>query len=656
MSEKKYDDMIEEYKQTIERKRKQNKKQNNNNNKKNVTERKKIEFKTKIYSHANYYIQVIPNAKQYRYSLLKDNTMIDEHVTDKRPADCNKDTKFILTFAKNLTGVVMTESEGYIIETSDIAKRIMQQLRILQEEIDDYEEHKDEILNEEAKEREKKRLEEVTPNYEKLVNLLNSSDASIIDYIQICITYLLNGENKNVLVGLLCHLSTYFKREPLWFMAVGKTTEGKSKIEKASIDLLPKNAYMNGDITEAGLSRKTLKEGNHFIDGKIMRMGDLGGKRDFENHKNTLDAYKKLSTEGVIEVERTSDTPDEELGERDTIKSELKGYCSVSFTTVHTEDIDQQYVNRGRLVEPESTNDHVEQYNLLYQGKYMKEVEKIKDYYIKELLHDYIEYIHLKCRDMQTLNPYLKCLYNWLREDEYFKRSIKQYSKLVETVTILNYPNREIVSNTEGDEYIVSTPADNELISTLFIPSFGLSPVAIRLFNKIIDWFFKEALWINNDLLNGKKDAETVKGYLESADKELEKYEIGEHNTHDFISIFTVAEITRRTKQIKSLKGVDVSGIIGNLIQKGYIITTDVKVQGTSRNVYKLNYYKHIENQGIVFDDECISSYMNDVVEMTHGTIPYTHPPRFAQKKNKNIFENLRECSVDGLTPAKWFL
>ena len=651
MSEKKYDDMIEEYKQTIERKRKQNKKQNNNT----VAQKKKAEFKTKIYSHANYYIQVIPNAKQYRYSLLKDNTMIDEHVTDKRPADCNKDTKFILTFAKNLTGVIMTKEEGYYIEANDIAKQIMKQLRILQEQINDYEEHKDEILSEEAKEREKKRLEEVTPNYDKLVNLLNSSDASIIDYIQICITYLLNGENKNVLVGLLCHLSTYFKRYPLWFMAVGRTSEGKSTIEKASIDLLPPDAYMNGDITQAGLSRKTLRESNTFIDGKIMRMGDLGGKRDFEKHKGTLDTYKKLSTEGVVEVERTSDTPDEELGERDTIKSELKGFCSVSFTTVNSEDIDPQYINRGRLVEPEATNDHVQQYNLYNKGQYEKEVQKIINYYIKELLHDYLEYIYLSCRDIQTLNPYLKCLYDWLNEDEYFKRSIKQYEKLVETVTVLNYPNREIVTNNKGNKYIVSTPEDNELITRLFIPSFGLSPVAIRLFNKLVDWFFKESLWDSKGLLNGKKDAETVKGYLKSTERELKEYEQETHTTHDFISIFTIAEINRRTKRNKSLNGIDTWSIIKNLIQKGYIITTDVTVKNTHHNIYKLNYYQHIENRKIIFDDDCINAYLEREIKATYGDMGHIGVIPFSEKKNKNIFNNDGECSVGGLTPAKWF-
>ena len=346
----------------------------------------------------------------------------------------------------------------------------------------------------------------------------------------------------------------------------------------------------------------------------------------------------------------------DDFGERDVTKFELKGFCSVSFTTIHTEDIDHQYINRGRLVEPEATNDHVREYRLYNKGRYAKEVLKIIDYYIKGLLHDYIEYIHLKCRNVQVFNPYLTCLYNWLNEDEYFKRSIEQYEKLAETITVLNYPNREIISNDKGDKYIVSTPEDNALITELFIPSFGLSPVAIRLFNKIIDWFFKKIIWDSKGLKEGKRDPYTVKDYLEGASDELEKYESEMHNTHDFVGIFTVAEITRRTKQLKNLNGVDVGGIMGNLIQKGYIITTDVKVKHTSRNVYKLNYYQHIENRKIVFDDDCIDSYFDGVVLGTYGHMLDVDSTHYVEMKNEKNFKNLGECSVGGLTVAKWFL
>lgn len=607
------------------------------------------DFKVNLFKQDQYTLIVKLSGKSYKYEVLEDDEILDAHTSDKKPGNCNKDTQFVKGFIKKLTGKIKTLNENVPYPVDHITDEVMKQLRRLQKQLDDYEIHKEELQRQELIEKQEERLKEVDENYNQLNELLEENNCTIIDFIQVCITYLINGENKNVLIAYLCHLSTYFKRGPLWFMAVGKSGEGKSTIEKASIDLLPPDAYMNGNMTKAAVYRKTLNDGENFLDGKIMRFGDLGGKDDFKKNEEILDVYKQSSTEGIVELEVTSEGVNEEFGERDTTKFSVKGYCSVSFATVHSEDIDEQYRNRGRLVEPEGTNDHVRKYRLYNKGKYANHVEDIIDKYINILLHEYIEYIHLKYIDLQVFNPYQICLHNWLEEDEYFKRSIGQYEKLVETVTILNAPNRDRVCNSEGDMFIVSTRDDNELVTRLFIPSFGLSPVAIRLFNKLLDWFFKQ-----RSEVNGKLDC-NVEEYVQSVNDELNDYQAGVINTSDFISSFTVAEIKHRVSKTSSLKGVDVGGIVNNLVQLGYIIPSDVKVNKSNKNIYHLNYFDKINNRKIDFDDECINFYLGEVVPVTYGDIGYVPPAPSVEMKNIENADKLRECFIGELGVARWF-
>jgi hypothetical protein len=624
-------------------------------------------FKTTIFQQENYQLTVKPTGKQYKYTLSHDEEIVDEHTINKKPGECNKDTQFIRRFIKQLEGNVKTPGTGLKYTKDQISTILMQQVRELQSQLDNYEENKDEITAQETLKRNRSRIKEVKPTYNELIELLHRNDETIIDYIRVCITYLINGENKNTLVGLLCHLSTYFKRGALWFMAVGKSGEGKSRIEQASIDLLPDSAYMNGRMSEAALYRKSLGEGENFLDGKILRFGDFGGKDDFKKHEDMLNQCKQLSTEGKTELELTSDSIDEDIGERGTTKYLVRGYCSVSLATVHTEDIDEQYRNRGRLVEPESSNEHVKQYNIYNNGLYAQKVEDVIDYYINYLLHDYLECIQLLYKDKQVLNPYLTCLLDWLESDTYFKRSSGQYIKLVETVTILNYPFRDKVKTSDGVEYVVSTREDNELVARLFLPSFGISPVAIRVFNKIIDWNYKYRGFNDKGEVVGVKckvvscdDAEydtMVRKYEESVDADLVDYQDSGNgfNIKDFTSVFTVSQIQHKCNKYPALKGVDVGGIIGNLMQKGYIEATGVKVKKGNKNVYKLSRFEPISNEPIDFDDDEIGRYMSEEVQVTYGDIEYVPPHPSVEMKNILDDDKLRECSIGGLGVAKWF-
>ena len=618
-------------------------------------------LKVKLFEQQEYYLSVGLQGKQYLYHLLKGDAVVDKESSDKSPLKCNPSTRFIGRFIKRLIQEISEYRETYI-QTVFINK-----LEELQGLLDDFLSNRDDIIASQKRVVANKRVLEVKQSFKKLLELLQGSDISLMDYIQICITYLINGENKNVLTALLCHLSTYFGCEPLWCIIVGRSNEGKSTIEKASVDLLPDGAFMNGNMSKSAVYRKALFEGKSFLDGKVMRIGDLGGEHDIKSSEDILDVYKQLTTEGRMELELTSDSVNKELGEREATKFVIEGRCSVMFTTVHTEDINEQYLNRGFEIEPVASNKDVYNYKLYNKGVYAHYVKDVIDKYINKLLKGYIEYIHYTCDKFEVFNPYEQCLYEWLSDDVYFKRSIGQYIQLINTITLLNYPFREHIKH-NGVEYVVSNREDNMIITQLFQTGFGLSPIAIKIFNKLLDWFYKIIMFddmgiitldnkigINLDTRIIEDEECTVEEYINSVNLELKLYEQDNYNVKDFVSVFTASKVRDNCNKTSSLKGIDVSGVLNNLVQNGYIIATDTKIKNRNRNIYRLNYFKPIKGEGIDFNIECINNYLNNIVPKIY-------------EFNYNISDNdvvvgsdlldddkIESCSVDNLNVSLWF-
>ena len=600
-------------------------------------------FKVKILDDGEYYISVERKSNNWQYKLLKNDTELSKNTNDKSPDVCNKTTQFVKDFIK-----IIKEDSHY--DVSYITRHVMNKLSSLQKIIDDYDENKEKSSAQAEENRNQEHLKQVEKDYNTLCDLLKQSDKTIIDYIQLCITNMINGENKNVLMGLLCHLSTYFKRGALWFMVVGRSNEGKSEVTKISMELLPDNACINGRMTESALLRTSREEGKKFIDGKIMNLKDLGGEHDFKKFEDILNIYKQLSTDGKVEHKLTSDSIDKETGEKLTDTLVLDGYCSVCFTTVNTEDIDEQHFNRGRVTEPDSTNDHVAQYKKYFQGDYKEEVKGLIEKYVNQLLHGYIEYIKIHYSDVTVFNPYFTCLMDWLNEDAYFKRSSGQYIKLVETITLLNYPSREKLND---GKYVVSTKEDNELIGRLFQPNYALSPQAIKLFNKLIDWSFCACKEDNIGVCSYSKDC-TVEEYNKTADEELDEYNHGTIGVRDFKAVFTHGQVNHKRQRIPELFGIDVGGVLGNLVKNGYIGTTDVKAKGSNKNVYRLTHFEKITQKMIDFNEECVKSYLENDVPESYYDIDYYVPP---SDEHRSVVgdDELRNITIGELRCAKWF-
>ena len=346
------------------------------------------------------------------------------------------------------------------------------------------------------------------------------------------------------------------------------------------------------------VDKKEKTSGNDYVDGKVMLMRDMGGKLDLEKWKDTIDRYKELTTDGVTEIEKVGEGLDEETGERKVISFKLFGFCSVSITSVNSESFDGQILSRGINVIPEATDQQVKMYHKYNNGLVKTKQSKIIEDEIG-LLHDYIRYIMLvHAPHVKVFNPYWECLESWFHESEYYKRNLALYSSLVEAVTLLNYEFRRKQTASDGQEYVISSREDNELVSDLFNVSQGLTSNATHIFNLMVGWF---------------RPADTLEtNFNEEIEEEYFNYQHNNLNLKDCKYIFGVSNVRRKGSRIKKLRNLPYGDILNSLINNGLVQVVG-KMNRGNNNIYALDHWEPIDETKIVFDEDCISEYVDSM-------------------------------------------
>ncbi len=564
--------------------------------------------------------------KKYYYQLTEDSKKLFGHTHDKRPMELNETSQIVRRILTTLSGNITVQSEEGIqglVSDEQIKNKIMQSLTHIDQALEGYELNRESIEQKQIEEEREKYLGEITKQADEFQDFLIINDISLNTFLWYICEWLAGGESKNSMIGLICHLSTYFKIKPVWFLSLGKAGEGKSVIDNNSQVMMPNNAVMNGRISEKAIYRKTMELGDNYVDGKILTMKDLGGNRDIDKWMDTIDRYKELSTEGITEFEIVSDTPDELTGERKTRFFTVEGYPSVCLTSVNTESFDDQIMRRGVNVSPEATDQQVKKFYHFNKGLIKEERKRILE---KELglFHAYVEYIYEEYHDIEIINPYWTCLERWFKDSEYYKSSLSLYPSLVEAVTLLHYHDRETIPFNDK-EYLVSTRFDNKLIADLFNPSQGMSESSSRVFNLLLKW------------------------YKPFSYDELEAYKIGDITLRDADTFFTVGEVKHKTGRIKALSGLPIGEIINTLQNNGLIEAVD-KVNRGNKNIYVLSEFESLESSNIIFDDDIINDYLEDIEYM------YGIPPSMVSKVI--IHENTNKTSNNSIGDLKlppWF-
>lgn len=536
----------------------------------------------------DYMVCVEKKGKEHHYTLEQDNKTLFRFKHKDSPGLLNPTSKIVQGMMKKMSGNAKTKTEdGDLIDVPDtaITDKIMQCLTWLDELLIAYEENKDELKAEAMAEEQEQRLKELSEESDKFLEFLEENNATIYDFIFYISNWIAGGESKNITIGVLCHLSTCLGIRPIWFIALGPAGEGKSVIDDSASDIMPESVIKNGRVSEKGVHRKSMKFGSNYLDKCILKMGDLGGKKDIEKWSDTIDRYKELTTEGKCEIEVVGESIDEETGERDVISFIVEGFPSVSATSVNTEAFDDQIKSRAITVSPEAKDEDVKRFFKFNKGKYAEKRDYILEHELG-MFKRYIEYIRAFYSDIEVINPYWECLEEWFHSSRYYKRSLGIYPSLVEAFTILNQDFREKVDN-ENRMYLVSSKEDNELIANLFNPNQGLSEPAIRLFNLLVKWFDE---FDSRELAN-YQDGGTLRGCK---------------------TIFSVGEIRYKVGENKALSGLKLGDMLGTLFQHGLIQQVD-KMKRGNNNIYALNHHEPLQHTNINFDKTKIEKYVHEL-------------------------------------------
>lgn len=554
-----------------------------------------------------YNVTVEKKGKNYHYTLEKEGRKQWQFLHKDSPGMLNPTSQVIRGIVKKLSGKVTITSGEIEAEVNDnqITENLMTHMQWLDELLIAYEENKEQFKAELEAEEHSKRLDELTDKSDEFFEFLDEHNIGLMDFIWYCSEWLSGGESKNTVTGLLCHLSTYFKIKAVWFFALGKAGEGKSVIDNASLDLMPKESMMNGRVSEKALYRKSGELGNTYVDGMILTMKDLGGKQDIEKWSETIDRYKELSTDGRAEFEVVGEGINEETGERSIITFILEGNPSVSLTTVNSESFDDQIMSRGVNVSPVATNEEVRRFHYYNKGRIKKQREFIINTYIPKL-HNYINYIHEFYEGVEIINPYWTCLEAWFRKSEYYKRALTLYPSLVEAVCLLNHSFRDTVS-VDDDLYLVATREDNQIVADLFNPSQGISEPAVRVFNLIL------------------------KKYESFNPEELQAYQDNDLRIRQCKSIFTVGELRYKLNNVNALRGLPYGEIMASLVNHGLIEAVD-KEKRSNKNIYTLAHHEPLVHSAIEFDDGMIDEYISDI-EWMYG-VSATHLKKLVDQEN----------------------
>lgn len=278
-----------------------------------------------------------------------------------------------------------------------------------------------------------------------------------IEYLGTVIDWLVAGERQTAMFAYFSHLSTLIYNKPINVLLVGDSSEGKSEVLRASLDLVPrKHISREKNPTMASMFHRSSEDPYHY-DKKVVDYGDLGGSNDLENSESPRNIIKELNSEGYVNRPIAEKGRD---GTFETINLELFGKPSIVYTTVHDE-VDEQEMSRGFIFAPRTDNKKM--VTTLIQakrdgGRTWKEMEFIRKSRLPEI-HAMVEYLIENGDKIKVVNPYKFIIEQWIIDAPFVKRDFEKLLIICEIITILNKEKRDKVEH-DGFTYIISQPED----------------------------------------------------------------------------------------------------------------------------------------------------------------------------------------------------
>jgi hypothetical protein len=441
--------------------------------------RKPIDFTSVEFLDKRYMLSVWKKKDDYLYVLYDRGRKGDDYKrlttdyrTPKKPLDLPKGNPI----RSRLNDVLKDEYAPKRVEEESI--KILEKLEDLINQDEDVVLSLDEEIKRLDIEREMERIDQGESVLKHLEHPLQ--------HIGCIVDWLAAGERTNILLGFLCHLHLIVYGEPINFIAVGKSGDGKTVITTSSFAGIPdENIVIETKPRVAPMFRRSEKD-PYFYDGKIVYYGDQGGKHDIEESEEARNIIKELNSEGYANKPVVIKNKD---GGWDTFELELHGKPSICYTTVHDSKLDDQEVNRGFVVSPREDNAEMVNYMnevLSMGGKTADVHEFVKTHEIK-IIQNIVRFLKEK-RGVSVVNPYMPILKEWVQQSPFIKRDYKKVLQLCKVITLLNFNSRHLWI--DGDRmYLITKPED--VILLFQIMKDYMRSIALNLPKSLIDLYEK---------------------------------------------------------------------------------------------------------------------------------------------------------------------
>ena len=268
----------------------------------------------------------------------------------------------------------------------------------------------------------------------------------------ICIAWMIDwctaGERLNILYAFLALSSQIVLKNPISVIGIGDGGSGKTHIQEVALSMIPDEYVMTIKSTTDAALFGFCDEDPYQFDGKIVNIGDMGGKNDHEEAQNFKNAMKEMQSDG--HMARIKREPDPMTGGWINKTFELFGKPCLTYTNVPGFEFEDQEKSRSVFFQPRTDNDKaVSVFKRLSRMKgtptteiLKQEQGKIKD--IKKML------IALRNRmeNVNIYNPYNEFMDKYLGESKYFKRDVDKYDGILRIITAINGYRRPIINNT----------------------------------------------------------------------------------------------------------------------------------------------------------------------------------------------------------------
>lgn len=461
-----------------------------------------------------------------------------------------------------------------------------------------FDKHMDE---EEAKERkELEVLEEqikadAEQKYHEYIDLLQHLEMTPIEHLVNLSSWFAAKESMNITAGVLAATSTIWGFLPIWIQIIGAAGSGKSKIEESILAMIPESNVIYGESSLPALYAQAEMDA-YFFDRKILALGDMGSERDLERNEDLFNIGKKLYSDKAGATRRKMEKIDKN-GPNEMVLEEIKGHCSILFTTVH-ELTDAQHVSRTISLNPLDDMKVFDEYSR-YMSTLTPANLKRKDILGEaDLVKGMVYHLGEKYKELEfdLINPYYESIIKWTNRLPEPKRAREQINALLQVIVLFNNQDNQKLVLDDGRVIYVVSMKDILLFDKMFRINVGASVEAMNFYN-----------WMRSKNRNGQVRVMSM--------DEDEWNEVARNPTFDpeWRSLFTIKSIRNKVNSNqRSFDKKKIKDYVDQLIDVGLVV---VKAHDENSNTHDRimgldPYNEFVSMGGISFDRDDVRGYV----------------------------------------------